>query len=113
MPSSETSRPLTSASALTRRPMTALRMTHTISEVTKTKAMIDTMPRICAPSVAFRHSFHLGGLAVAPEQQGRGVGTRLMRDLLGELRAEGVVRVELGVSADHPRGIAFYEKLSF
>ncbi|MDF2376574.1 MAG: GNAT family N-acetyltransferase [Verrucomicrobiales bacterium] len=61
----------------------------------------------------FRHSFHLGGLAVAPEQQGRGVGTRLMRDLLGELRAEGVVRVELGVSADHPRGIAFYEKLSF
>lgn len=60
-----------------------------------------------------RHSAHLGGIAVAPELQNQGVGKRMMTALFDQLRSDGIVRVELCVSTDNPRGIAFYEKLGF
>jgi putative acetyltransferase len=61
----------------------------------------------------FVHSAHLGGLAIIPELQSQGVGTRLLHELLGILREKKILRAELCVSADNPRAIAFYEKLGF
>ena len=61
----------------------------------------------------FTHSAHLGGIAISPQRQNEGLGTRLMREVLEILEKEKLVRVELCVSADNPRGIAFYEKLGF
>ena len=45
--------------------------------------------------------------------QNKGLGTRMMSDLLAILRERGILRVELCVSADNPAAIAFYEKLGF
>ncbi len=59
------------------------------------------------------HAAYIGSVAVAPERQGRGVGTSIMRELLGRLLAEGRSRIELFVSADNPRAIALYRKLGF
>lgn len=61
----------------------------------------------------FVHSAHLGGIAISPELQNRGLGTRLLEQLLMILRGRDIQRVELCVSADNPRGIAFYRKLGF
>ena len=61
----------------------------------------------------FTHSAHLGGIAIIPRRQNEGLGTELMKEVLDLLRAEKLVRVELCVSADNPRGIAFYKKLGF
>lgn len=81
-----------------------------IYEMNGTGAAIGTVQR---GTHRMRHSAHLGGIAVDPDLQLQGVGTRFVTELLDELRDEGVIRVELCVSADNPRGIGFYEKLGF
>lgn len=48
-----------------------------------------------------------------PRLQGRGVGGRLLRRLLDELRARGVPGVHLGVDARNTRAIGFYRHLGF
>ena len=60
-----------------------------------------------------RHTAYLGLFAIEAGSQNQGAGKRLMVELLDLLREEGAVRIELSVSADNPRGIAFYEKLGF
>lgn len=64
-------------------------------------------------TLRFVHSVHLGGIAIVPELQGQGIGTRLMREVMTILRSRKILRVELCVSADNSGGIAFYEKLGF
>jgi ribosomal protein S18 acetylase RimI-like enzyme len=59
------------------------------------------------------HVAHLGPLAVSPEFHGVGYGAAMLTDVLAELERSGVLRFELLVEADNPRGIAFYEKLGF
>jgi ribosomal protein S18 acetylase RimI-like enzyme len=60
-----------------------------------------------------RHVATLQTLAVDPRQKGSGLAPAMIREALDCLRAEGVLRVELLVEADNPRGIAFYRKLGF
>ena len=59
------------------------------------------------------HVVHLGPLAVAPQFYGRGYATAMLQDVLTRLQPSGVLRFELQVEADNPRGIAFYRKLGF
>jgi len=59
------------------------------------------------------HVAHLGPLAVSPAFHGRGHAAAMMRDVLAVLERSGVLRFELQVEADNPRGIAFYRKLGF
>jgi putative acetyltransferase len=59
------------------------------------------------------HVAYLGTLAVAPEFHGRGVAQAMVGDALARLKAAGVLRVELFVESDNPRGIRFYENLGF
>ncbi len=48
-----------------------------------------------------------------PRAQHQGLGTRLMKELLQALREAGVAGVHLGVAADNPAAIAFYQRLGF
>jgi ribosomal protein S18 acetylase RimI-like enzyme len=59
------------------------------------------------------HVAHLGPLAVSPEFHGRGYAAAMLTDVLARLERDGVLRFELQVEADNPRGIAFYRKLGF
>ncbi|WP_119155100.1 GNAT family N-acetyltransferase [Caldimonas tepidiphila] len=60
-----------------------------------------------------RHVAGLGTLAVAPRHHGSGVARAMVGDAIARLAAEGVLRVELMVESDNPRGIRFYEGLGF
>ena len=55
----------------------------------------------------------LKSVAVAPEQQGRGVGRRMLALVLAELRAAGVRRVIVGTSSSGIGALAFYQKAGF
>lgn len=55
----------------------------------------------------------LKAVAVAPEHQGRGVGTRLLKLVLAELRARGVRRVVVGTGNSGIGQLAFYQKAGF
>jgi len=59
------------------------------------------------------HVAHLGPLAVSPQFHGRGYAAAMLQDVLDRLEHGGVLRFELQVEADNPRGIAFYRKLGF
>lgn len=52
-------------------------------------------------------------IAVAPEYQGRGVGTALLAALLEEAAARGCREVFLDVRADNDRARALYERFGF
>ena len=59
------------------------------------------------------HLAYLGSFGIKLAYQGQGYGTRIIRELVRDLRAEGVTRLELLVEADNGRAIAFYQKLGF
>jgi ribosomal protein S18 acetylase RimI-like enzyme len=56
---------------------------------------------------------HLRGMAVDPEAQGRGVATMLLHAIEAELRACGVERITLGVTAPLLRARLLYEANGF
>lgn len=55
----------------------------------------------------------LKAVAVAPDQQGQGVGTRMLRAVLDDLRARGVQRVIVGTGNSGIGQLAFYQKAGF
>jgi ribosomal protein S18 acetylase RimI-like enzyme len=60
-----------------------------------------------------RHVVTLQTLAIDPAEKGTGFAVAMIEEALSLLRADGVLRVELMVEVDNPRGIAFYRKLGF
>ncbi|MFC6976227.1 GNAT family N-acetyltransferase [Halomicroarcula sp. GCM10025709] len=56
---------------------------------------------------------YLAELAVAPAEQGRGIGTQLLSTLFERLRAAGFETVRLTARADDERVRGFYDKLGF
>lgn len=60
-----------------------------------------------------RHAAALETLAIAPAAKGSGFARAMIEEALDGMRADGILRVELMVEADNPRGIAFYRKLGF
>lgn len=60
-----------------------------------------------------RHAAALETLAVAPAMMGTGFALTMINEALDCMRADGILRVELMVEDDNPRGIAFYRKLGF
>lgn len=59
------------------------------------------------------HNHCISDLWVAPDYQGRGVGTALLRALEAEVAALGLLRVELETLATNTRAIHFYERHGF
>lgn len=60
-----------------------------------------------------RHVATLQTLAVDPAAKGSGFAAAMVDEAIDCMRAEGILRVELLVEADNPRGVAFYRKLGF
>jgi putative acetyltransferase len=60
-----------------------------------------------------RHVAQLGTLAVDPKWQGTGLAAEMVAGAIEQMRALGVIRVELMAEIDNDRGIAFYRKLGF
>ena len=61
-----------------------------------------------------RQHVRLLGIGIAPEWQGRGIGTRLMERLLHWADDwAGVLRIELHVHVDNERAIAMYRRFGF
>lgn len=69
-------------------------------------------PDYFCPEPYERHPSHLH-IDLLPRAQGRGLGRRMMEDLLGRLRAAGSPGVHLGMWARNTRAHAFYTRLGF
>lgn len=48
-----------------------------------------------------------------PEYRGRGLGKKIMQEIMARLKNEGIKRLELFVVCDNERAINFYKKLGF
>lgn len=59
------------------------------------------------------HTARLGPLAIVAEEQGTGLARTMLEAVIDRLQQQGVARVELMVSADNLRALAFYRKLGF
>lgn len=55
----------------------------------------------------------LKAVAVAPHRQGQGIGLRMMRAVIDDLRARGVRRVIVGTANAGIGQLAFYQKAGF
>ena len=65
------------------------------------------------PMPSSRHVWHVTGLAVDPDFEGRGAGRALMEALIDEARARGGRRLTLRVFAPNERAQRLYERLGF
>jgi ribosomal protein S18 acetylase RimI-like enzyme len=65
------------------------------------------------PLESNRHVLHVHGLAVAPEDQGAGVGRRLMSAAIDQARRRGARRLTLRVFGVNERAQALYAALGF
>lgn len=52
-------------------------------------------------------------IAVVPEREGRGIGTRMLETLISEARARAATEIFLEVRADNPRARRLYEWFRF
>ena len=73
--------------------------------------LIHAPPRM-PPEISDSHPAHLH-IDLLPRLQGRGVGRRLMRELMRRMRGAGVASISLGCSATNTRAVAFYRHLGF
>jgi ribosomal protein S18 acetylase RimI-like enzyme len=64
------------------------------------------------PIEGFRHSAVLG-MGLLQRYRGRGLGTVLLRAVLGEARLQGLSRIELEVYTSNQPAIALYERFGF
>jgi len=64
-------------------------------------------------SVVSERVAHITQLCVAPEQQGRGLGRRLIEHAVGILRREGFQGATLTVTVANSRAIQLYRSLGF
>lgn len=59
------------------------------------------------------HTAYVGGLAVHPDQKGRGYGRQLMNEVIHFCRREGFLRIELSVAVVNKKAISLYEQAGF
>lgn len=59
------------------------------------------------------HVAHISSFALKGAHQGRGLGTRIMEEIIAELRADGFRRLDMTVESDNLNAIHFYHKLGF
>jgi RimJ/RimL family protein N-acetyltransferase len=60
-----------------------------------------------------KHLAYFGAFGIRRFHQGKGIGTKIMQELIRDLQADGVRRIELRVEADNKRAISFYKNLGF
>lgn len=72
----------------------------------------DKVVGVCIADKLNDSTCEIVNIAVYPEQQGRGIGSKLLRYALAELRARGVKRVELGTGTFGYQ-LTFYQRAGF
>ena len=58
-------------------------------------------------------TFRMGSFAVHPDWQERGIGKKIIGEILNLLKSQNAIRVELMAEADNDKAIAFYKNLGF
>jgi ribosomal protein S18 acetylase RimI-like enzyme len=69
-------------------------------------------PPVASASVAQEYPAHLH-IDLLPRLQGKGIGGRLIGDLIDELAERGIPGLHLDVGSDNTGAIAFYRRLGF
>ena len=69
--------------------------------------------RIVRKQHRISHIAYFGSFAMHPDFRGKGLGKRIMLEVIDRLRKEGVKRLELLVVCDNERAIGFYKHLGF
>ncbi len=59
------------------------------------------------------HIAYLGGVAIHPDQAGKGLGEKMMHDILEVGKQRGLRRIELSTATHNLRAIRLYEKVGF
>lgn len=59
------------------------------------------------------HIVYLGGVAIHPFFGGKGEGLKMMQDIIGFVKQNGFLRIELSVAAINEKAIRLYEKVGF
>lgn len=85
------------------------------SDVTRGYLLWDDEDRVAAFCVCWVifDELHINTLAVAPAARGRGMATHLMRHIIAEAAASGVVRATLEVRASNTPALRLYTRLGF
>ena len=59
------------------------------------------------------HAAYLGGLAIDPDQSGKGKGLRMIQEIIDFAKRQGLLRIELSAATINERAIHLYEKAGF
>ena len=59
------------------------------------------------------HIAYLGGLAIHPDQKGRGYGKKMLQEIIEFAGKQGFLRIELSVAEMNTKAISLYEKMGF
>ena len=69
--------------------------------------------KIIRRKLRLRHVAYIGSLAVTSSKQGKGIGKRIMTQVLDMLQTEGFKRIELFVASDNIKTIGFFKSFGF
>ena len=76
-------------------------------------SILESFPSMAVPSVFYKkYPAHLH-IDILPDYQGMKIGTRLMNELIENLKIQNVKGVMLGVDKGNERAISFYKKCGF
>jgi ribosomal protein S18 acetylase RimI-like enzyme len=75
--------------------------------------LVDDQIRGYQISTANPQGAHLARLAVDPEVQGKGIGIKILDDLLEGITRQGVVEVSVNTQRENQRSLALYQKFGF
>lgn len=59
------------------------------------------------------HIAYLGGVAIDPEEAGKGYGLQMMEEIIAYAKQQGYVRIELTVATNNEKAIQLYLKAGF
>jgi L-phenylalanine/L-methionine N-acetyltransferase len=59
------------------------------------------------------HIAYLGGLAIHPDFAGKGLGLKMMQEIIELAKQKGIKRLELSVGTENLRAIELYKKAGF
>jgi L-phenylalanine/L-methionine N-acetyltransferase len=59
------------------------------------------------------HIAYLGGLAIHPDFAGKGLGLKMMREIIELAQQKGIKRLELSAGTENLRAIELYKKAGF
>lgn len=60
-----------------------------------------------------KHIAYLGGLAIHPDFAGKGLGLKMMREIIDLAEQKGIKRLELSAGTENLRAIELYKKAGF